>query len=67
LYWKSMATKEEEAVEMKQKMKKNKKKRYKTTVKGWIYDCENLATTVQSDRIKNCNIGCHEIPRCWKP
>jgi len=29
------------------------KKRCKTTVKGWIYGCENFVTTIQSDRINN--------------
>jgi hypothetical protein len=32
-------------------LRKNKKKRYKTTLKGWIYGYEKMVTTVQSDRI----------------
>jgi len=41
-------------------MKKNKKKRYKITVKGWIYGCENLVTTIQSERINNLR---YRVPR----
>jgi hypothetical protein len=41
-------------------LRKNKNKRCKTILEGWIYVCENLVTMMQSGRINNLR---YRVPR----